>query len=92
MLLEIYRNRPDDSFNGKFRNECLSLEWLRNRTEAKIGIERRRRHDNEERPCDNLGWVPPLTFLPRPSAAGSLLLNCPLDGEAYDRRKDAPGY
>ena len=35
---------------GKFRNECLSLEWFRNRMEAKIGIERWRRHYNEERP------------------------------------------
>ena len=32
---------------GKFRNECLSLEWFRNRTEAKIGIEHWRRHYNE---------------------------------------------
>ena len=29
---------------GKFRNECLSLEWFRNRTEAKIEIEHWRRH------------------------------------------------
>ena len=28
---------------GKFRNECLSLEWFRNRTEAWIGIEHWRR-------------------------------------------------
>ena len=35
---------------GKFRNDCLSLEWFRNRTEAKIGIEHWRRHYNEERP------------------------------------------
>ena len=43
-----WRNSTDESFNGKFRNECLSLEWFRNRTEAKIGIERWRRHNNEE--------------------------------------------
>jgi hypothetical protein len=39
---------------------------------------------NAERPHDSLGRVPPLTFLPRPSSAESLLLNCPLDGGAYD--------
>ena len=45
-----WQNGTDESFNGKFRNECLSLEWFRNRMEAKIGIERWRRHYNEERP------------------------------------------
>lgn len=25
----------NESFNDEFRNECLSLEWFRNRTEAK---------------------------------------------------------
>ena len=45
-----WQNGTDESFNGKFRNECLTLEWFRNRTEAKVGIERWRRHYNEERP------------------------------------------
>ena len=44
---------------GKFRNECLSLEWFRNRTEAWIGIEHWRRHDNEERPHMSLGDLTP---------------------------------
>ena len=25
-----------ESFNGKFRDECLSLEWFRSRAEAKV--------------------------------------------------------
>ncbi len=29
-----WQNGADESFNGKFRDECLSLEWFRNRTEA----------------------------------------------------------
>ncbi len=37
-----WQNGTDES--GKFRNECLTLEWFRNRTEAQIGIERWRRH------------------------------------------------
>ena len=47
---------------GKFRNECLSLEWFRNRTEAWIGIEHWRRHDNEERPHMSLGDLTPAEF------------------------------
>ena len=42
--------------------ECLSLEWFRNRTEAKIGIERWRRHYNEERPHMSLGDLTPAEF------------------------------
>ena len=40
----------DESFNGKFRDECLSLQWFRNRIDSKVGIEQWRQHDNEERP------------------------------------------
>ena len=54
-----WQNGTDESFNGKFRNECLSLEWFRNRMEAKIGIERWRRHYNEERPHMSLGDLTP---------------------------------
>ena len=57
-----WQNGTDESFNGKFRNECLSLEWFRNRMEAKIGIERWRRHYNEERPHMSLGDLTPADF------------------------------
>ena len=40
----------DESFNGKFRDECLSLQWFRNRIDSKVGIEQWRQHDNEVRP------------------------------------------
>jgi putative transposase len=26
-----WQNGPDESFNGKCRDECLSLEWFRSR-------------------------------------------------------------
>ncbi|NVI21020.1 IS3-like element ISBp1 family transposase, partial [Burkholderia pseudomallei] len=38
-----WQNGADESFNGKFRDECLSLEWFRTRTEAKVVIEQWRR-------------------------------------------------
>lgn len=34
-----WQNGADESFNGKFRDECLSLEWFRTRLEAKVVIE-----------------------------------------------------
>jgi len=44
----------NQSFDGKFRDECLAREWFRNRIEAKIVIDDWRRHDNEVRPHSSL--------------------------------------
>jgi putative transposase len=44
-----WQNGADESFNGKLRNECLSLEWIRPRTEARDVIEKSRRHYNAVR-------------------------------------------
>ncbi len=57
-----WQNGADESFNGKFRDECLSLEWFRNRTEAKIVIENWRRHYNEVRPHSSLSYQTPIEF------------------------------
>ncbi|HEY2906249.1 MAG TPA: IS3 family transposase [Vicinamibacterales bacterium] len=57
-----WQNGTDESFNGKFRNECLTVEWFRNRLEAKVGIEQWRRHYNEERPHMSLGDLTPVEF------------------------------
>jgi putative transposase len=45
-----WQNGTNESFNGKFRDECLSLEWFRTRREAKIVIESWRQHYNGVRP------------------------------------------
>jgi putative transposase len=57
-----WQNGTAESFNGKFRDECLSMEWFRNRTEAKVVIEQWRRHYNEIRPHSSLGNLTPLAF------------------------------
>jgi len=57
-----WQNGADESFNGKFRDECLSLEWFRNRAEAKIVIENWRRHYNEVRPHSSLSYQTPVEF------------------------------
>jgi len=49
-----WQNGVNESFNGKFRDECLSLEWFRSRAEAKIVIENWRRHYNAVRPHSSL--------------------------------------
>ena len=57
-----WQNGADESFNGKFRDECLSLEWFRNRAEAKIVIEKWRQHYNEVRPHSSLQYQTPVQF------------------------------
>jgi putative transposase len=58
-----WQNGVSESFNGKFRDECLSLEWFRSRAEAKIIIEAWRRHYNEVRPHSSLGYLTPNEFV-----------------------------
>ncbi len=53
----------DESFNGKFRDEYLSLHWFRHRVEARVGIEQWRRHYNEVRPHSSLGYLTPMEFI-----------------------------
>ncbi|MFM0053764.1 IS3 family transposase [Caballeronia grimmiae] len=57
-----WQNGADESFNGKFRDECLSLEWFRTRVEAKVVIEQWRRHYNAIRPHSSLAYLTPNEF------------------------------
>jgi putative transposase len=58
-----WQNGVMESFNGKFRDECLSLEWFRSRAEAKVIIEAWRRHYNNVRPHSSLGYLTPTEFV-----------------------------
>ena len=57
-----WQNGSNESFNGKFRDECLSLGWFPDRINAKITIEDWRKHYNEVRPHSSLGNKTPLEF------------------------------
>lgn len=57
-----WQNGTDESFNGKLRDECLSMEWFRSREEAKVVIETWRRHYNAVRPHSSLGYQTPNEF------------------------------
>ena len=57
-----WQNGADESFNGKFRDECLSMEWFRTRAEAKAVIEAWRRHYNHVRPHQSLKDRTPVEF------------------------------
>jgi len=57
-----WQNGTDESFNGRLRDECLSMEWFRTRQEAAAIIESWRRHYNEVRPHSSLGYLTPEEF------------------------------
>lgn len=58
-----WQNATNESFNDKFRDECLSLEWFRSRNEARVVIETWRAHYNEVRPHSSLGYLTPREFI-----------------------------
>jgi putative transposase len=57
-----WQNGLNESFNGKFRDECLAMQWFKNRFDAKILIEEFRREFNEVRPHSSLGQLTPAQF------------------------------
>jgi len=56
------QNAYIESFNGRFRDECLNEHWFINLPQAKIIIEAWRRQYNEERPKKALGGLTPKTY------------------------------
>jgi putative transposase len=57
-----WQNGTDESFNGRFRDECLNMEWFRTRREAVAIIEGWRQHYNSVRPHSSLGYLTPHEF------------------------------
>jgi putative transposase len=65
-----WQNGTNESFNGKFRDECLAMEWFRNCLEAKVVIMDWRNHYSEVRPDSSLGYQTLMEF--RTSLANSV--------------------
>jgi putative transposase len=57
-----WQNGTDESFNGRFRDECLNMEWFRSRAEAVTLIEDWRQHYNLVRPHSSLDYLTPNEF------------------------------
>lgn len=51
-----------ESFNGRFRDECLNENWFVSLTEAKELIETWRLDYNQNRPHSALGMLTPIAF------------------------------
>ncbi len=62
-----------ESFNGKLRDELLNVELLDTLLEARILVERWRRHYNTVRPHSALDYRPPAPEAIQPWAPGSAI-------------------
>jgi putative transposase len=75
-LIHIQPGRPMqngrvESFNGRFRDECLNANWFPTLMEAQQKVERWRDEYNLERPHSSLGYLTPVEFADRaPSPPG----------------------
>lgn len=54
-----------ESFNGKFRDECLNQHWFIDLADARLKIETWRLDYNQVRPHSSLGGVPPAEYAER---------------------------
>ena len=56
------QNAYIESFNGKFRDECLNEQWFETLHQARQELTRWRRDYNEVRPHSAIGRIPPAQF------------------------------
>ena len=72
-----WQNGTNESLNGKFRDECLSIEWFRTRREAQVIIEAWRQHYNAVRPHSSLNYLTPFRVQTAPSIPSPTPSHCP---------------
>jgi putative transposase len=60
-----WQNGANESFNGKFRDECLGMQWFKNRIDAKVAIDDWRKMYNGVRPHSSLNNLTPLEYVER---------------------------
>ena len=56
------QNAYIESFNGRFRDECLNEHWFTSLPHARVGVEAWRKEYNEERPKRSLRGMTPAAY------------------------------
>lgn len=62
------QNGRVESFNGRFRDECLNANWFQTLAEARSKVEAWRVDYNEQRPHSSPGYLAPRVFASLPAA------------------------
>ena len=62
-----WQNGSNESFNGKLRDECLGMQWFKNRIDAKVAIDDWRQMYNQVRPHSSLNNLTPAEYARRVS-------------------------
>jgi len=57
-----WQNAYEESFHGKLRDECLNMEVFHSVAEARVILEKWRRHYNTERPHSSLAYMTPAEY------------------------------
>ena len=81
-----------ESFNGKFRDECLNQNWFVNLRDARERIEAWRKEYNQVRPHSALGYLTPEEFARKAAEEGcgkDALMEKPKD-RAFPQRLENP--
>lgn len=76
------QNAYIESFNGRFRDECLNEHWFTSLSHAKVVIEAWRREYNEERPKKSLGGMTPSAYAGQ-LATNAVILTTDSKAECY---------
>lgn len=71
------QNAYVESFNGRFRDECLNQHWFASLAEARLVIEAWRQAYNGERPHSALGYLTPSEYRHRHEALRALKGSAP---------------
>ena len=76
------QNAYIESFNGRFRDECLNDQWFTSLAQARILIAAWRRDYNEQRPHSSLKYQTPAEF------AARFRVNSPGNGQDHQHSKE----
>ena len=85
------QNAYIESFNGRFRDECLNEQWFTSLAHAQALIESWRREYNEERPKKGLGGLTPARYAKR-TLNGTAPQGGGTSGGGPDLSADLRGY
>jgi len=78
-------NAKVESFNGRFRAECLNAHWFLSLADAQLKIEAWRQYYNEARPHSALAWSTPAEYARRTCLSAAVAVLTEPEISAFDR-------